>query len=363
MGPRTLFRLKRKPRPATCPYGRGANTAAGHKLYAAARAFFEKRLAEGDYSEQDRAFALTSHFLPDKREVYDFEAFAAEDFVTDVEHTAFWMAMSRDPYDVLLRNKLITAQMLAPHIRTPKVHAVYRGGKEVYFPAAEPDGACHLFVKPLALGKGKGAARIEAGTAAGAETVRRMAARYKDLIVTECLQQHRFMDGLFAGSVNTVRVVTLNLAGNLAGKLAGDPEADGAPHALAAIVRVGTGDSAPVDNVSSGGISFDLDVETGEIGPGGRDRYPTDKITAHPDTGAQISGLMLPGGNAVVRKCIELHSFLPFNRIVGWDICIAPEDFVLIEGNATPALDIHQMHRPLMTDRHLRALFHDLHIL
>ena len=327
------------------PFRRGPKGKRAARFYAETRAVFEKQLAEGNYSPAERAFALAHDMLPDKQGLLPLDRYPAKAFATDVELMMWWGAIMRDPYSILLENKLVTYQLLGPHVATPAVHALYKRGREVPYGGAEPLYGGDLFARPLAGAKGKGAARIPVAPADEMEeTVHRLADLHSDLLVTERVAQHPFMDELFAGSVNCARVYTLR-----------DVET-GRPHALKAMLRVGTETTQPVDNIGQGAVSLDLDMESGRIGIGLINKPPYTRIETHPDTGRQLTGLVLPGGGAIVQKCLDLHAHLPFNPLIGWDMAIGPNGFILIEANPGGGVPMGQDHGPLLLDAPFRKL-------
>jgi hypothetical protein len=338
-----------KYRASVRPFGRGQDTQRSRKLYAAARKEFKRKIEAGGFTPEERAFAFSHDMMPEKRGLYEFSKYPAEAFATDVESTMWWILVSKDPYRILLENKLVTYQLLAPHITTPKIHEIYKDGQAVHYSAlADPDGA-DVFAKPLSLAKGEGAAHLKPENQE--KNIQQLVKKFGDLLVTERVQQHPFMDGLFDGSVNCARIMTVL-----------DIDS-GQPHAVCATLRVGTEESQPVDNFGSGGLGFSLDMETGQIGIGLQNKSPWDRIETHPDNGLRVTGQTLPGGNGIIQKCLELHARMPFTPLIGWDMAIGADDFVLIEANTGAGFDLLQAHRPLLLDPQINAFYRSLGIL
>jgi Sugar-transfer associated ATP-grasp len=64
--------------------------------------------------------------------------------------------------------------------------------------------------------------------------------------------------------------------------------------------------------------------------------------THHPDTGAAIEGRVLPLWPETIAVACRAHAAFAPRAIVGWDIAIASQGPVLIEGNNAPGVDLLQ---------------------
>jgi hypothetical protein len=124
--------------------------------------------------------------------------------------------------------------------------------------------------------------------------------------------------------------------------------------------RWGTARSGAVDNVSSGGIESIVDVATGRLGPAvlltqdGR-RVEFDR---HPDTDAQIAGVLVPHWSAVRELTLQLMHAFPELEHVGWDLAVSDQGPRVIEGNgAKPAVPAMQVHGSFLYDPGLRDYY------
>lgn len=134
------------------------------------------------------------------------------------------------------------------------------------------------------------------------------------------------MDGLYPGSVNTARIVTLQTG-------------DG-PRILYACLRMGNG--TPVDNLDAGGLCAPLDLTTGCVTqPAGDKRGGC--FPRHPVTGTQIPGFCLPDWQAAKTMVLEAAQQVPGLGYCGWDVCFLPDRPALMEGNAYPSHALVQM--------------------
>ncbi len=138
-------------------------------------------------------------------------------------------------------------------------------------------------------------------------------------ILQQRIEQHSKINELYAGSVNTIRLVT---ASNPKGIFP-----------LAAILRIGVKGQCR-DNLSAGGIAVSVGLKTGKLGKYGFLRPDFGrKELSHPDTKTVFEGFDIPFFTQVIEKACELHTFFYGLRCIGWDIAITENGPVFIEGN------------------------------
>jgi hypothetical protein len=177
------------------------------------------------------------------------------------------------------------------------------------------------------------------GVDVSASTVRSLVDSLEGYLVTAYCEQAAYAAGIYPHAANTVRVLTMH-------------PGDGA-FVAAAVHRFGTVASGGVDNWSRGGIAGEVDRETGAIAPA--TRYPVDgevrRFESHPDTGARIAGRRVPGWDRIRDGILELADAFPDVPYVGWDLLVtAPGEFVVLEGNNQPDVDLIQVNGPLLAD-------------
>lgn len=186
--------------------------------------------------------------------------------------------------------------------------------------------AVTVFAKPVSDFGGTGVERIitDENTDFNALTSRLM--NGKQYLVEEAVIQHSELNKLCSSSVNTLRIVTLNVNNN--------------SHFLYALLRVGSGNNH-VDNISSGGM-YTL------IGDDGVLHFPAfcDKTglyyDTHPVTGTAFCGFQVPMFKQAINICLKAAQVKPGLAYIGWDVAITPEGPVLIEGNILPGYDMAQ---------------------
>ena len=169
-----------------------------------------------------------------------------------------------------------------------------------------------------------------------------------DYLISEFVEQAPYAASLYPDSPNTLRVLTM------VGPDSGEPFVAAAAH------RIGTDRSAPLDNWSRGGLSADIDPATGELG--GAVQYPYDghreRHTSHPDTGAAIAGVEIPGWPAIREGILDIAANCSQIPYVGWDLVVTDEgEFEVIEGNNCSGVRVFQVHRPLLDDPRIRRFY------
>jgi len=136
----------------------------------------------------------------------------------------------------------------------------------------------------------------------------------------ERIHQHPDMSRLHPESVNTIRMITFNVNGNV--------------EVFCATQRIGAKHRS-VDNWASGGIIVGIEVETGRLRNEGffKPGKGSGRVEVHPDTGIRFEGYQLPYFKESVELACSLHRYFYGIHSVGWDIAITPEGPVFIEGN------------------------------
>lgn len=187
-----------------------------------------------------------------------------------------------------------------------------------------------IFVKP-ALGAG-GANIFELTRENLDESV--LSAAHEKIVKTsyifqERVCQHSKLDAVYAGSVNSMRVMTW-MQGN-------------SVEVLSAVIRFGAGGNF-VDNVSNGGMFVGIDLSTGKLEGPARQYLKTGGhlFTAHPDSGVSFADFTVPCFTEVMETAKEGCRHLPY-KLIGWDIAVAEDGPVILEANDWPNLDLVQI--------------------
>lgn len=165
----------------------------------------------------------------------------------------------------------------------------------------------------------------------------RMIGEIPNGIIQERAFQGAYASGLFEGSVNTVRIISIRPPGGIKHEIVG------------AVQRIGTHASAPVDNFSQGGLSAPIDLESGILGKAsGADSFDRDGnrvfYARHPDSGAQIEGVAIPNWGAIKDKIVDVTEQLPFFEYIAWDLVVRDHGVSVLETNMKSMLGIFQIH-------------------
>ena len=152
--------------------------------------------------------------------------------------------------------------------------------------------------------------------------------REHGLVVLEhVLPQHEDMARLHPSSVNTMRILT--------------DLVDGQVHIAYITVKMGRGNGV-CDNSGQGGILCRVDPQSGKIISPATDDY-FNVYEKHPDTGIVLQGYQLPMVDRAVAMAKEAALVFPQVGHVGWDMAITPTGPAIIEGNEFPGTDLCQL--------------------
>ena len=144
-----------------------------------------------------------------------------------------------------------------------------------------------------------------------------------DFIVQDKLVQHPDLAKLNPTSVNTIRVLSYRNYDRTI--------------ILYAVIRIGRKGKS-IDNETAGGIKADIDLTTGRIkGPAfGSSTEPNMERT---DSGEVLEQYLIPSFPQVMDFVKDLHSRLPYYKLIGWDISVdANGNPVMIEWNKSAEL-------------------------
>ena len=156
-------------------------------------------------------------------------------------------------------------------------------------------------------------------------------ATYPEGVVEAFIKQHPEMCKLSPTSVNSLRFVTFSSNSK-------PVTADGKMMDIAySIVRFGR-EGAIVDNLHSGGMVANVDLETGCLSTDGADRNG-DLWVDHPDTGVTIKGFKVPYFEEAREMVKEAIATRKVEGYIGWDIAISENGPMLLEVNDRPGSD------------------------
>lgn len=310
-----------------------------------------------------RLWLLRHGFTSPCGKLYDFDDNGQEAYLSELQRYRLFRATNGE-HRYLLDDKLSQHWMLADHpenrptafgvIDRGFVHGVAGGDLEGDpIPVSDwlPDAVRtqeKLVLKQL---RGSGGKEVlvcaydEGYTLDGEPVTERTlceaAKQLSGYLVTEHVTQHAYADSLYPHATNTMRLLTIwdEQAGELLTPVA--------------VHRIGTDRSRPVDNLSVGGLSAEIDFETGELSRAAQLPFSGEVpwYSAHPDTGAPIEGERVPKWETV-RSTVEQFAMETTNiPIIGWDILVDESGVpVVIEANTGTDVQLLQVHQPLLDD-------------
>lgn len=148
-------------------------------------------------------------------------------------------------------------------------------------------------------------------------------------ILEEFVLQHDSLQHLSPNSLNTVRFIT-------------QLKADNTVDIIGASLRMGIDKNT--DNLSSGGITVKVNIETGIIESNGVSFDITlPEFEVHPVSQLKLIGFQIPYWDDVKSMCIKAATKFHDNKSVGWDVAITKDGPLLIEGNHDWGARVWQM--------------------
>ena len=185
------------------------------------------------------------------------------------------------------------------------------------------------FVRKIARGTGggRGVKKVTISNTTSEEEVDEILAP-TDIIIQKIIEQNSFMSELNKDSINTIRMLTLNINNNCS--------------CLSCFIRIGAKGSF-VDNLSTGGGIFVGVDQNGKISKYGYDKFF--KQTECAPSGKKLSGLEINGFDRIKDTIISFHRRIPFANLIAWDIAINKDGVpIIIEINLDSGeIECHQI--------------------
>lgn len=175
------------------------------------------------------------------------------------------------------------------------------------------------------------------------ETIKALISNLRNQLIQEYITQAKYSSEIFPKTTNTIRIVTMwDIQKNT-------------PFIAIAVHRIGTANSFPVDNWTQGGLSAEINLQTGKIGKAVTFPNSGELIwhKGHPFTGSKIEGVFVPHWSHIKSEILAIAHSLPFIPYIGWDIVVTQNGFKIIEGNNYTDVNLLQVHRPLLLDQRI----------
>lgn len=185
-----------------------------------------------------------------------------------------------------------------------------------------------FMAKPVAGTCGKGIEKINSADYKNvAEIINYLTREGMNYELEELIIQSPEVNKIYAGAINTVRIVTILDDNNV-------------PHVICAYFRIGNGKY--VDNFNSGGMVAPVNEETGVVIDKAIDKQKN-LYANHPATNYKIKGFKFPEWENALELVKEAAFKVPEMRYIGWDVCFSNKGPILVEGNEYPGHDIYQL--------------------
>jgi hypothetical protein len=263
-------------------------------------------------------------------------------------YTLFLPFYDSDKYEILLTDKIITEQLFRsleisqPHTicKLFNNHIYTNEFKELSFNTVQKELISNeyskLFVKPVN-GQGGYGMYIFNRDHNGKyftknkdefnEEFLNKIGSMNDYIIQPGLEQDHEIAKIYPHSINTCRIATENINGNI--------------RVLCATLRMGRG-GMQIDNGSQGGVILKIDVDTGNLS----DYFTTEQseyFDKHPDTNFDPKNSTISNWNEVKQFVTESARKLLQFTYLGWDIALTTNGPSAIETNLCFGLDHFQV--------------------
>lgn len=294
---------------------------------------------------------LSGGFLADQWMLYDFDHNDRHEYLSEFDW--YRSRYINEPFDFVCNNKIASAEILKQYVRVPESYMIKNRGYLSSFQsqALEYEDALELlkekktlFFKPYGKGKGTGVCRLswietkkrpEGQPAIDLKSMEEeeflnFLKKHDNWFISEAMEQHHYSSEIYDKTVNTIRFITLR-----------DPKTH-IFKVFFAVQRIGTKETIPVDNGSRGGLVSKIDLDTGVLTEA-RCLHNKNVYEVHPDSGAPIKGVVIPGWQQLKEDMLNLANHLPYMHFIAWDILITEEGHCIIEANTSSGVNIIQL--------------------
>lgn len=162
-------------------------------------------------------------------------------------------------------------------------------------------------------------------------------------LVINCLENDQILKNIFPDSLNTTRVVFFKNQSR-ENKI------------LMIGQRFGTSNSNNVDNISSGGIGYTINIESGVFSRPYSFTIPDhpNQFDTHMDTGFQLKGFRFPDWNSRLSAIKGIVNSLDYVDYAGLDLAFTPTGIKIIEINSHPESIYTQIDKPALLNKEFR---------
>ena len=284
-------------------------------------------------------------YLADQYVIYDFKHNDKKPYLSEFDW--YRSRYINEPFDFFLNNKIMCTEVLKQYTNVPEIYVIKNRGvlsrigksvltyDEVFDAIREHK---QVFIKPYGAGKGTDVYRFDYidgqfyvdGEQTTIERLKKIMDSYDNWMICQGITQAPFSASLYDKTVNTIRLITFR-----------DIETEKF-RVFFAVQRIGTKETIPVDNGSRGGLVSKIDLETGELSEA-KSLHSLEVHDVHPDSGAPIKGVIVPGWEDVKKEMLRLSELMPYVNFIAWDIVLTEDGINVIEANTSSGVNIIQL--------------------
>ncbi|WP_042683469.1 sugar-transfer associated ATP-grasp domain-containing protein [Anaerosalibacter massiliensis] len=313
-----------------------------------------------------RIKCLFKGFLSKSYYLYDLKNNNFKDYVSDYERKKTRFINEEDAR--VLNNKIIFDNMVGNCVDTPTIYSIILNGKIYPYSEELVIDSSEALIEEIKK-KGRIVLKPYAGTDGGRgiyictftnnniyfndtnmnkEEIHSLINKLNKYIITEYVEQHEYSSKIFPHSVNTIRIITMR-----------DPYTQEVFIPIA-VHRFGTSRTKNVDNWDRGGLSSEVNIDTGMLSKATFKPIDNKMIwySNHPDTNAKIEGIAIPKWDSIKEKILLSANRVPFLKYVGWDVVVdKDQNIVIIEANNCSGVNVLQVHKPLLKNPQVKRYY------
>jgi len=291
---------------------------------------------------------IAKGFYPSTSLFFDFENFGYDLFLNERDYKKMypinWPSVSS-----LIDNKAYLPVLFRSRPDwLPDFYANFHKGQPVFYQGiADPSQSMRqilksalekfgsLIVKPTSDGGGRKIVKLDEGNLEA--QLEQLLVR--DVVIASTLENENFLKEISPLSLNTMRVMFFKTQSRK-NKI------------LMIGQRFGTMKSNLVDNISSGGLGYTVDLKSGKFSKPYSFSVPfrPEDFQFHPDTGADLKNFQYPNWPARLRQIQEIVDYLDFVDFAGLDLAFTTSGLKVVEINSHPESIYFQLDQPALLD-------------
>ncbi len=319
--------------------------------FLAARRWYLKSLPIQMDAGKKKEF-IKKGFFPSSSLFFDFETYGFDQYLSDRDYKKLY-PLNHPSISALIDNKGYLPLLFQSHPQwLPDFSAYFKNeelifsrgldntplkASEFYKKATEKYGK--LIVKPTSDGGGRSIFSVNADTPE--QKIAEIFSR--EVILSNCMENESFLKDIYPNTLNTTRVVFFKSSSR--------------KNTILMIgQRFGTSASKEVDNISSGGIGYSINIKSGTLFKPYSFQIPSHstQFDQHPDTGAQLRGYQFPDWKSKLEEIQKIVDYLDFVDYAGLDLAFTTNGIKIVEINSHPESIFTQLNSPALQNKEFK---------